>query len=527
MSAREPELFIKDARVLTLDPACPELDRASIAIAAGKIVALGADLPQPSPSSGTRIIDAAGMLAMPGLVNAHYHSPGNFTKGVVPNLPLELFMLYEVPPFMESPVSDRFAYVRTLLGVAEMLTQGVTAVHDDAFFLPVVTVGERDSVLQAYVDGGIRAAVALDQPNVVEYDKYPFLEDILPSPIRDRMQSAPRMSEDELLAGYDDFIRTWHRAADGRIRAAVSCSAPQRVTPSYFQALGELSERHDLPYNMHILETRLQRVLGQEKFGRSLVRYAHDLGVLNERAMVIHAIWIDDDDIELMGASGCSVAHNPVSNLKIGSGVMPFRRIHDAGVNICLGTDEANVDDGVNMWSTLKVAGLIHNISDPDYTRWPSVDELLLAATAGGAHAMRLGSETGLLRPGFAADVILIDLDALPFVPLNDLRRQLVYCEPARAVRTTVVAGEVVMQDGQPTKFDVREIKAEARELATEFMAFMESCRGGVDELAPYYEEMYQMAIGQRVPMHRWVGRTGVPTAGGADQSPTHSGVRS
>ena len=83
------------------------------------------------------------------------------------------------------------------------------------------------------------------------------------------------------------------------------------------------------------------------------------------------------------------------------------------------------------------------------------------------------------------------------------------------------------MQDGRPTKFDVREIKAEARELATEFMAYVESCRGGVDELAPYYEEMYQMAIGQRVPMHRWVGRTGVPAAGGADHSPTHSGARS
>src|SRR5206468_6835681 len=123
---------------------------------------------------------------------------------------------------------------------------------------------------------------------------------------------------------------------------------------TYLQALSELSARHDIPHNMHILETRLQRVFGDEVLGRSLVRYADDLGVLDERAMVIHAIWIDDDDVDLLAASGCSVAHNPISNLKLGSGVMPWRALHDAGVPIALGTDEATADDGINMWSVLK-----------------------------------------------------------------------------------------------------------------------------------------------------------------------------
>jgi 5-methylthioadenosine/S-adenosylhomocysteine deaminase len=501
-----PDLLIKDARVLALDGAGGEFERASISVADGTIVAVGRDLAEPEPGAGLRVIDAAGMLAMPGLINGHYHSPGNFTKGAVPNLPLELFMLYEVPPFMESPVSDRFAYVRTLLGIAEMLKQGVTAVHDDAFFLPTVTAGETDSVMQAYVDGGMRASVTLDQPNVVEYDKYPFLAEILPAGLRARMEDAPLMSDAELVAAYEDFIGRWHGLAGGRVGAAVSCSAPQRVTPTYLQALGELSARYDLPYSMHILETRLQRVLGQEKLGRSLVRYVHDLGVLNERAMVIHAIWVDDHDLELMGASGCSVAHNPVSNLKLGSGVMPFRRVRDAGINVCLGTDEANVDDGVNMWTTLKLAGLIHNITTPDYEDWPSAEEILRAATSGGATAMRLGSQTGQLAPGYAADMILIDLDELPFVPLNDVRRQLVYCEPGRAVRMTIVAGEVVVEDGRPLRFDEASIKAEARELAAEFAAYMKSCRAGVEELEPFYAEMYRRANAEAVPMNRWVG---------------------
>jgi cytosine/adenosine deaminase-related metal-dependent hydrolase len=247
-------------------------------------------------------------------------------------------------------------------------------------------------------------------------------------------------------------------------------------------------------------------VLGQEKLGRSLVRYVHEQGVLNERAMVIHSIWVDEDDLALMADSGCSIAHNPVSNLKLGSGVMPWRRIRDAGINVCLGTDEANVDDGVNLWSTLKLAGLIHNIGSPDYTRWPQPDELLHAATIAGSVAMRRGDRTGPLQPGYDADLILIDLDELPFVPLNDLSRQLVYCEPARAVRYTVVAGAVVAHDGRLTLFDEAEVKAEARELASEFIAYMDSCRAGVEELEPYYAEMYRQANAEPVPVHRLAG---------------------
>ncbi|MHB8689671.1 MAG: amidohydrolase family protein [Solirubrobacteraceae bacterium] len=499
-------LFIKDARVLTLDADGTEYARGSIAVSDGVIAAIGPDLPEPAAGSGVEVIDGRGLLAMPGLCNGHFHSPGNFTKGAVPNLPLELFMLYEVPPLMSEPVSDRFAYVRTLLGAAEMLKQGVTAVHDDAFFLPTPTGGEVDSVMQAYVDSGMRAAVTLDQPNILEYEKYPFLEALLPDAVRAQMEAAPRMSDGELGSVYEEFIAKWHGAAGGRVGTAVSCSAPQRVTEAHLVKLAELSAEHDLPYSMHILETRLQRVFGQEKFGRSLVRYVHDMGVLTERAMVIHSIWVDQDDIELMAGSGCSVAHNPVSNLKLGSGVMPWRRIRDAGINVCLGTDEANVDDGVNVWSTLKLAGLIHNISTPDYTQWPQPDELLRAATVNGAVAMRRAGATGPLAPGYDADVILIDLDQLPFVPLNDLPRQLVYCEPGRAVRYTIVAGSVAMKDGVLTLFNEVQMKAEARDLAVEFVAYLDSCKAGVDELEPFYAEMYRRANAEAVPMHRWAG---------------------
>jgi 5-methylthioadenosine/S-adenosylhomocysteine deaminase len=319
------------------------------------------------------------------------------------------------------------------------------------------------------------------------------------------MRETARMPEDELIARNRRHIERWS-TPKSRVGPAVSCSAPQRVTPTYLQALEDLSRAFDLPYNMHILETRLQRVLGDVKYDRSLVRYAHDLGVLSERSLVIHAIWVDEADLGLLRDSGCSIAHNPVSNLKIGSGVMPFRRIRDHGINVCLGTDESSVDDGINMWTTVKVAGLIHNIADPDYTRWPTELEILRAATVGGCHAMRLPPTAGTLAPGSVADIILVDLSSLPFTPLNDLRRQLVYCEPGTSIRTTIVDGVVVMDDGRVLTVDEDAIKAEAREFAAELRDYLDRCLAGATELDPYYREMYLRATATEVPMRRWAG---------------------
>lgn len=497
---------IKDARVLTLDEQGTEYALADIVIRDGRIEAIGPGAYDAVAEQAPRLIDATGQLAMPGLVNGHFHSPANFMKGALDNWPLELFMLYEVPPLMQEVVSPRFAYVRTMLGAMEMLKQGVTSVHDDCFFVPVVTDGEVDSVMQAYADAGMRATVTLDQPNVIEYGKYPFLEELLLPALRGRMDNVRLMPDAELLAHYDRFIGAWHGKAGGRLRCAVSCSAPQRVTPTYFKALGQLARECDIPYNMHILETRLQRVLGQEKFGKSLVRYAHDMGVLNEQAMVIHAVWIDQDDIDLLADSGCSVAHNPVSNLKIGSGVMPFRRLRAQGVNVCMGNDEAATDDGINLWTVAKVAGLVHNVADPNFDDWPLPVEILTALTSAGAKAMRLPQPTGRLRPGWAADIILLDLNTFAFTPLNDLKRQLVYCENGSSVTTVIVGGQVVVEDRRLMTVDEQALKEEARSLAGEFAEYMARCKSAADELEPFYRKMYERAVATPVPMHRWAG---------------------
>jgi len=496
-------LLIRNARVLALDDADREWARADVVVENGEIAAIGPDAGARWPRRFERVIEAEGLLAMPGLINGHFHSPGNLMKGCLPGLPLELFMLYEVPPLAPEGDGDRLAYVRTMLGALEMLRRGITAVHDDAYHVPVATRGSIDAIMRAYEDAGIRATVAIDQPNVVEYEKYPLLADLLPEAERRAMDRAPRQSAAELLELYGYLIDRWHGAAHGRLAAAVSCSAPQRVTPDYFAALSALSKRHDLPFNVHILETKLQRVLGEAKYGKSLVRYVHDLGLLDERMMMIHAIWIDEKDVELLAASGCTVAHNPVCNLRLGSGVMPYYELRAAGVPICLGSDEMNTDDTTNMWYVAKTAALLQTLGSAEYRDWPGAPEMLAALTRGGAQAMRRAHRISQLATGFAADLALLDLDTPAFTPLNDLRRQLVFCEDGSSVRFTVVAGRVVYEDGRVITVDEKALRTEARAIMTGYRETLARASRDADRLAPYYREMYLKAAGRDVGLYR------------------------
>lgn len=491
------------ARILTFDATVPELV-GDVLIGGQTIVAVGTDLAGADDADIERI-DGRGHLLMPGLVNAHLHSPANFMKGALDSLPLEIFMLYEVPA-LDAPVEPRSAYVRTMLGAIEMLKGGVTSVQDDAFFIPFPSIGEIDAIMSAYRDSGIRANVALDQPNLPEADKLPFLVDLVPPELQGRLRQPAAMAADALLDQYDHLIGTWHGAAGGRLGAAVSCSAPQRVSEDYFRRLDALSRKHDLPFYIHMLETRLQRVFGNVNWGgRSLIRYVDELGLLSDRMNVIHSIWVDDDDIGRLARSGAQVVHNPISNLRLGSGIMPFRRLREAGIPIAIGTDEAIADDAINLWAAGKLAGLIHNIADPDFDRWPKAHEILECLVTGGALSMRRG-EIGRIAPGYQADLILVDLDTIPFTPLNDLRRQLVYSDPTGAVRMTMVAGEIVVRDGKILTVDEAHILAEAREIAAAEAPRRQRINEIAAEWLPHYRAMYGAMLQHDVGMNRWVG---------------------
>ncbi|WP_353475209.1 amidohydrolase family protein [Salipiger sp. H15] len=488
--------------VRLLDPAHPEgmTSPCDLRVEGGVIAAIGDGLAAPD---GARVIEGRGDLLMPGLVNAHFHSSVNHMKGRLPCLPLELFMLYESPALETLRPTPRQAYLRTMLGCIEMLRNGTTAVMDDCFFVPEPTPEIIDAVAQAYADSGIRATLALDEPELSEIEKLPFLAELAPPHLQGALARRPRLKAPDLLALYDHLITRWHCAAEGRIGAAVSCSAPQRVSPEYFAELDALSRAHDLPVLAHMLETRLQRVLGHESFGgRSLVRYTHDLGLLSARMQVIHAIWVDAADLDLIADAGATVAHNPISNLRLGSGVMPLREMLDRGISVSLGVDEAIADDAVNLWSVMKTAGMIHTLSGDDPDRWPTAGEVLRAATEGGGLAMRRPG-LGTLALGAPADLNLVDLSSLAFLPLNDLVRQLVHVEQGGSVRLTMVAGRVVAEKGRVVSVDETALLAEAREVFAGIAPVLRRAAAEVADLLPVYRAIHDRAAARDVGMRR------------------------
>jgi 5-methylthioadenosine/S-adenosylhomocysteine deaminase len=258
-----------------------------------------------------------------------------------------------------------------------------------------------------------------------------------------------------------------------------------------------------------MLETRTQRALAGEsaKFaGRSLVRYTADLGLLGPRTNVIHAVWTDDDDLDLIAAAGASVAHNPVSNLRLGSGVMPLRRLLDRGIPVGLGVDEGICGDAVDMWSVVRTAGLVHNITDTDPDQWPRATEVLDCLWRGGAAAMGMAGELGTVTAGALADLALLDLRTVAFTPLNDVAGQLVYCENGASVALTMAHGAVVAENGHLTQIKEDELLAEARELFAARQPALDAAYARSRELVPLYREVVRRAADANVGMNRWVG---------------------
>jgi 5-methylthioadenosine/S-adenosylhomocysteine deaminase len=476
-----------------------------VLIESDRISAIGDDLMAPP---GSRIVEGGHRnLLVPGLINAHFHSPANHLKGSVRSLPLELFMLFESPSDPALAPTPREAYLRTMLGAIEMLQRGITCVQDDAFLMPFPDPEIIDAVASAYRDSGIRAFLALDQPELTEAEKLPFLDELDPATRRALGAAAPA-SAPQLLEAYDHLIGTWHRAADDRIRAAVSISAPQRVSLEYFEALDDLAERHGLPLYAHMLETKVQRTLMTEQprfAGRSLVRYTADAGLLKPHTNVIHAVWVDDADLDVLAEAGSTVVHNPVSNLRLGSGVLQWRAMLDRGIPVALGTDEAICDDSINVWTVAKTAGLIHNVAGLDSDDWPTATEVLTALWCGGARATRRPDDLGGVAPGMLADLALVDLHSIAFTPLNDLREQLVHCEDGRDVVLTMVAGRVVAEHGHVTSVDETALLDEVREVFAAKLPTITAARSATGELFSAYQHIVRRAAATDVGFSRWM----------------------
>ena len=440
--------------------------RADIAVAEGRIEGVGSEW----AGSAAEVVDCTRFAIVPGMVNAHCHSNENWFRGMWDNLPLEPWMLFSYPALAAPVQSPREIYVRTLLGGIEMVRSGATCVVDFLYELPGFTEPALAAVVDAYRDLGLRALIALGMSDRAYHETVVLDERLVERSLVERLgrEKPPSWQEWEEFARL--AVQTFHRPDEG-IAIGLGPSGPQRCTDSMLSGCAALAAELAVPIHIHVLETRMQAVSGQRMYGKTLPEHMAAIGFLGPRVSFEHGIWLTDHDIELVRDAGVTIVHNPVSNMKLGSGICPVPTLLREGVNVALGTDGMSSNDGNDMFAALKIAGLLHKLWEVDYEEWLGAQEAWRMATVGGARAAGDADGLGRIEPGRRADLVLLDLDTIPFTPLNNPLHQTVFGSTTLAVDSTMIGGRWVVRQGIVTGIDEAAIHAEAREIGGEMLA--------------------------------------------------------
>lgn len=452
------------------------------------------------PAIGRRI-DCTGRIVTPGWINGHTHSHEAFHKGRYDNIPLELWM-NNVRPLDPIPVSPRQVYLRTLIGGIDALRSGTTTLCDDMNASPVLRPELVDAALQAYEDLGIRALVGLTLFDRPFFRALPFVEEEFDPALLAELDAKPSSRSGEYLAFVEGLATTRH-PRHSRVGFIATPSAPQRCTEEFLVAVRDLADRHDLPVIIHVQETRMQVVAAQVMYGCTMVEYLERIGFLKAGTSIIHGVWLTPREVEILARTQASVQHNPQSNFKLGSGLAPIRALLDAGVNVSLGTDGCGSIENANMLKVISQMALMHKLRGNDFERWVGADDAFRAATVGGAKALALSDQLGALEPGMKADLNVWRSDTIPFRPLNDALRQLVFNETGTSLWSTFVDGVEVLHDGQLTQIDEAAILDEIAHEHTKLAPLIAHSEQGVERLLPSYRRIWNRC--QAVPIDRAV----------------------
>jgi 5-methylthioadenosine/S-adenosylhomocysteine deaminase len=452
------DLLLTDGLLLLAGDAGFRTARGSVLVKNGAIVQIVlAEIP--IAPEGCVVIDARDMIVMPGLVNGHMHGYGCLFRTPLANAPLEVWMSLAQP--QRGVLDAETLYLSGLLAAAQSLLGGTTTLLDHVTASPSAL----NAVARAYVDAGIRAVVAPQVGDLPVIDTLPAnRQEQVQQPLHASLLEMPAQAEAQLeMTGR--FVEEWHNA-EGRISVMVGPSAPHRCSEQLLRGLSDLASRHRLGIHTHLLETRLQRRIANERYGRSMVSYLDDLGMLSKRTSLAHAVWLAGEDIERIQARGSSVICSPASNLLLGGGLTPIPMLTDAGVVVALGTDGMNCSGSLSMFESMKLATALHRSDPEQYRQWTTPSAALEMATRGGARALGLEDRIGVLREGMRADLVLVRLDSLAMVPLLDPVGQLVLCEQGQGVDTVIVDGKIVVRNGRLLNIDITALAAEAQRMA-------------------------------------------------------------
>jgi 5-methylthioadenosine/S-adenosylhomocysteine deaminase len=495
--ARAARILIRSGRVYDHDGDVHQPAQADILIGGGRIERVGPNL----PTDGAEIIDATGKLVVPGLVNAHYHSHDVLLKGMFEEMPFDVWTLHtNVASYGRRSLHE--LRIRTLIGAAEMLRNGITTVQD---FLTVYPADEAivDSVLSAYEEAGIRVVFAIAARDRAALDIAPLMKD-LPEAIRLRLVGTSRPAKEEL-----DFVSGQIKRLGMNPRPlttwALAPSAPQRCSPELLEGIAALSDEHKLPVFTHVYETRPQAAAAHVQ-SASLLDLLAKAGLVNERLNLVHGVWLAAGDIAMLAESGARVVHNPISNLKLKSGVAPILDLHRAGVAVALGCDNYSCAETQNIFIAMRMLCLLPAVTNPE-PHPINAAYALKAATLAGAKACGLDGQVGALKAGMAADLMILDLNEPAFVPFNSAARQIVFAETGRAVETVLVGGRPVVRDGKLITVDEVALAAEAEGIAPGFRREAAELAKRSADLIPSLLEGNRAAWNVNVGLGRYVGR--------------------
>jgi 5-methylthioadenosine/S-adenosylhomocysteine deaminase len=405
--------------IVPIRPRGAVLERHALAIDQGRIVAI-----EPIATANARFharerVLLADHVLIPGLVNAHTHAAMALLRGVGDDLALMTWLRTRIWPLEQALVSADFVHAGTRLAALEMLRAGVTCCNDMYFF--------PESAARALRSTGMRAVVgivAIEFPTGYASDADDYLRKGLAA--RDALRDDPL------------------------VRFTLAPHAPYTVADATLARIGVLAEELDCPVHIHLHETRdeIEQSIAQHGL-RPLARLER-LGLVNERLLAVHAVHLAADEIALLGLRGCSIAHCPASNMKLGSGIAPIAQLLDSGAGVAIGTDGAASNNRLDVLGELRLAALLAKGATHDATVAPAA-RMLEAATLGGARALGLEREIGSIEIGKAADLTAIELSEPAVLPCYDVISQIVFAASREHVTDVWVEGNAVVQKRQFT----------------------------------------------------------------------------
>lgn len=420
-----------------MDDSRPVIDGGCLGISGGKIAFVCDSVELPNDSGGAqRIIDAKSNIVMPGLINSHAHTAMCLMRGFADDMRLDKWLFEHIFP-VEARLTEQAVCAGVRLGIAEMLASGTTSFSDMYFFEPKAAEIVLETGIRANLCNGV---IALD-------DGYEF-------------------ERDRAVTEIKELAANWHNAGNGRIKADAAIHAEYTSSPWVWKKLHELAADNGLITQLHLSETKKEvDECFIRRSGRTPARVFYDEGVFDTPVLAAHGVWLTDEDIDLLAEKHVSVAHCPVSNLKLASGIANVTKLIEHGVNTALGTDGCASNNSHDLFEEIKLAALLAKGSTFDPTAIPAYTALKMA-TVNGAKAQGRENEVGMLKAGFDADLIMLDINKAHMRPLYDAVSTAVYSAKGSDVCMTMVQGRVLYENGGFISIDIEKAIHDAERFA-------------------------------------------------------------